>query len=296
MAALQSIRSRGKLIAICVGGALLAFVLGDFINSGATIFGASQTKIGDINGTSIDYNEFMGRVEQRETFMKLATGRSTLDAQTSDEVRDYCWEQAVRENTIGKFLEKQGIQATDDELVYMIETGNVTPFMRQAFANPETGMFEAARVKAYAAQNDPESRFIWRNLENELKDSREYVKYISMVSAGLYVTNAEVENEFKNRTHISDFKYVALPLSEVKDEEISVTDAALKDYYSKNQNAFFRLQESRDVAYVSFDVIPTKEDSAVIRESVEKLGIDQKDDETYQKGGANPNELFAVDL
>ena len=161
MAALQSIRSRGKLIAICVGGALLAFVLGDFINSGATIFGASQTKIGDINGTSIDYNEFMGRVEQRETFMKLATGRSTLDAQTTEEIRDYCWEQAVRENTVGKFLDKQGVQATDDELVFMIKTGNVTPFMRQAFANPETGMFEPARVTAYAAQTDPESRFIW---------------------------------------------------------------------------------------------------------------------------------------
>lgn len=271
MAALQSIRSRGKLIAICVGGALLAFVLGDFINSGATIFGASQTKIGDINGTSIDYNEFMGRVEQRETFMKLATGRSTLDAQTTEEIRDYCWEQAVRENTVGKFLDKQGVQATDDELVFMIKTGNVTPFMRQAFANPETGMFEPARVTAYAAQTDPESRFIWNNLETELRESREYVKYISMVSSGLYVTNAEVETEFKNRTHISDFKYVALPISEVKDEEISVTDAALKDYYSKNQNAFFRSQESRDVAYVSFDVIPSKEDSAVIRESVEKL-------------------------
>jgi peptidyl-prolyl cis-trans isomerase D len=279
MAALQSIRSRGKLIAVCVGGALLAFVLGDFINSGATIFGASQTKIGDINGESLDYNEFMSKVDQRETFMKLATGRSTLDAQTTDEIRDYCWEQEVRKNTIGKFLEKQGLRTTDDEIVYMINSGNVTPFMRQAFANPETGVFEPARVTAYMSQNDPESRFIWQTLENELRDSRDYVKYVSMVSSGLYVTKAEVENEFKNRTHISDFKYVALPLSEVKDDEIAVTESALKDYYSKNQNAFQRIQETRDIAYVSFDVIPTKEDSTAVLESVNKIrtGLQEAD-------------------
>ena len=277
MAALQSIRSRGKLIAICVGGALLAFVLGDFINSGATIFGASQTKIGDINGTSIDYNEFMSKVEQRETFMKVATGRSTLDAQTTDEIRDYCWEQAVRENTIGKFLEAQGIKATDDELAYMISNGNVTPFMRQAFADPETGVFNPARATAYVSQNNAESRFIWQTLENELRESREYVKYISMVSSGLYVTTKEVEHEFKNRTHISDFKYVALPISEVKDEEINVTDAALKNYYSDHKNAFLRTQETRDVAYVSFDIIPSKEDSAAIKESVEKIKVGLKD-------------------
>ena len=51
MAALEKIRSHGKLIAICVGGALLAFVLGDFDRILATLLGAGQTTVAKINGT-----------------------------------------------------------------------------------------------------------------------------------------------------------------------------------------------------------------------------------------------------
>ncbi|MBO7441056.1 MAG: SurA N-terminal domain-containing protein [Bacteroidales bacterium] len=104
MAVLSSIRSRGKLIAICVGGALLAFVLGDFISSGATIFGASQTKMGDINGNTIDYVQFQQQVESRQAFMEQLYGRNALNGNVNDEVRDYVWQQAVRENTILKTL------------------------------------------------------------------------------------------------------------------------------------------------------------------------------------------------
>ena len=274
MAALQSIRSKGKLIAVCVGGALLAFVLGDFINSGATIFGASQTKVGEINGTSIDYNEFSNIVDRRETFIKLASGRSTLDAETTDEIREDCWERLVRKNVVGKFIEKQGIRATNDELVFMLRTGNVTPFMRQAFVNPETGLYDPARATAFMAQNDAESRFIWQTLEDELREAKEYSKYVSMVSSGLYVTKAEVEQQFKNRTHVSDFKYVAFPLSDVKDSEVAVTEAAMKEFYKTVVNSFTRYQETRDIAYVSFDIVATKEDSASILSGVEKIKTD----------------------
>lgn len=272
MAALEKIRSHGKLIAICVGGALLAFVLGDFDRILATLLGSGQTTIAKINGTGIDYGEFMeNRVKSREQFMKLATGRNTLDAQSSNEVRDYCWEQLVRENTVGKFLSEQGIQASDAELVYMIQTGNVTPFMRQAFANPETGRIDEARIRAYMSQTDPESKFIWKTLENELREAREYNKYLSMISQGLYVTKAEVEQEFKRRTQLSDIKYVSVPLSEVADNEVAATESDLKNYYEKNKKRFYRYQETRDIAYVSFDVIPTEEDSAAILKSTNAI-------------------------
>ena len=38
MATLDKIRSKGVLLAVIVGTALLAFIIGDFLNSGSTLF------------------------------------------------------------------------------------------------------------------------------------------------------------------------------------------------------------------------------------------------------------------
>ena len=50
MAALENIRKRGKLLAIVIGFALAAFILGDFINTGG---GGSLPELADINGNKV---------------------------------------------------------------------------------------------------------------------------------------------------------------------------------------------------------------------------------------------------
>lgn len=262
MAAIQSIRSHGKLIGICVGGALVAFILGDFLTSGATLFGASQTKMGEVNGNTIDYLQFQDEVSRRENFMKIASQRSTIGSEMSDEIKEYCWEQAVLKNTIVANAEKQGIMVTGDEIAGLVQTGNVTPTIRQSFANPEKGgAYDPALVSAYVSQTDARSRFVWSVLEDELRTSRITMKYFEMVNAGIYVTNAEVEREFAQRTQISDIKYVAIPYSDIKNEEVTVSEAALQKYYKDNIARFDNSTETRDIAYVSFDVIASQKDS-----------------------------------
>ena len=269
MAVLSSIRSKGKLIAICVGGALLAFVLGDFLSSGATIFGASQTKMGAINGYSIDYTQFQNQVEARETFLKLVTQRSSLDGNAIEEVRDYVWQQAVRENTILKNAKDQGVTVTDAEVAHLLQTGYVTSTIRQLCADPQTGMYNPQmatqfiqRAHEMQMQGDKSGQFVWQTLEDELRESRQVEKYFGMVNAGLYVTTAEVEREFAQRTQLSDIKYVAIPYTDIKDEEVTVTDDQIKKAYNDNIKRFTNREETRDISYVVFDIIPSEQDSA----------------------------------
>lgn len=265
MAVLSSIRSKGKLIAVCVGGALLAFVLGDFISSGQAIFGASQTKMGDINGTTIDYRQFENQVKAREQFTQLIYGRS--DGNAADEIRENVWQQAVRENTILKNANDQGIIVTDAEIANLIQTGYVTSTIRQLFADQQTGLYDPSKVTRFMQEGtDAQSRFIWQNLEDELRESRQLSKYLEMVNAGLYVTTAEVEREFAQRTQLSDIKYVAIPYSDIKDEEVSVSEDKLKTFYNENIKRYESTTETRDLSYVVFDVIPTQKDSAAALE------------------------------
>ena len=252
------------MIAVCVGGALLAFVLGDFISSGATIFGASQTKMGDINGTTIDYQQFQLQVESKEAYMKSLYNQSALNGNMADEIRDQVWQQAVMENTILKNANDQGLIVTDDEVAHLIQTGYVTNVIRQIATDPQTGMYNPQQVNDFIVQgsNNSQYRFLWQNMEDELRQSRQFNKYLSMVNAGLYVTTAEVEREFAQRTQLSDIKYVAIPYSEIKDEEVSVSDDKLKAFYNDNIKRYVSSTETRDLSYVVFDVIPTDKDSA----------------------------------
>ena len=51
MATLQTIRNRGGLlVSIVIGLALIAFIVGDALNSGSRIFNSQRNQIGEIAG------------------------------------------------------------------------------------------------------------------------------------------------------------------------------------------------------------------------------------------------------
>ena len=56
MATLQKIRSKGPVIAIVIGIALLAFLLGDFLSSGRAFFDEDQN-VAEINGIGVSIQE-----------------------------------------------------------------------------------------------------------------------------------------------------------------------------------------------------------------------------------------------
>ena len=253
------------MIAIAVGAALLAFILGDFLNSSYSIFGQNQFNMGEVNGETISYQDFMEKVNERENFIKLVTNQSTLSGDMQDQIREYVWEDMIRENVIGVNAKKLGIAASDDELINMIKTGNVTQTIRQLFANPQTGMYDPSIVMSFLSDQRQETRaanqFVWDYLERELRENRVSSKYFNMIASGLCVTTSEVEQEFADRTTISDVKFVSLPYSDVKDEEIQVSESELNQYYNENRKLFERDAETRDVNYVAFEVVASQKDS-----------------------------------
>ena len=79
MATLQKIRNRaGLLIAIVIGVALLAFLLGDFLTSGNVAFKRSQLVIAKINGTSVYYNEYFDIEKDKTDYLQLYYNHSIL--------------------------------------------------------------------------------------------------------------------------------------------------------------------------------------------------------------------------
>ena len=72
MATLQTIRNRGGLlVSIVIGLALLAFIVGDALNSGSQIFNSGKNEVGEIAGEGISIIDFQNRVAKNEEIVKV---------------------------------------------------------------------------------------------------------------------------------------------------------------------------------------------------------------------------------
>ena len=58
MAIFEKIRRRSGLVILVIGTALAAFILGEFLNSGSSMFDSDQDAVGFINGNKISYFDF----------------------------------------------------------------------------------------------------------------------------------------------------------------------------------------------------------------------------------------------
>ncbi|HEY5499876.1 MAG TPA: SurA N-terminal domain-containing protein, partial [Bacteroidales bacterium] len=120
MATLQKIRNKASLLAIIIGFALFAFIIGDFLNSGSTLFRQSQQKIAKIGDSSLDYKEYEARIKEMEEVYKIQTGQTNLDDAILGQIRESVYETIVRERLLDEQSEKLGVSVTGKEVYNMI--------------------------------------------------------------------------------------------------------------------------------------------------------------------------------
>src|SRR5690606_25394138 len=95
------------------------------------------------------------------------------------------------------------------------------------------------------------------------------MKYNSLVSNSVYVTNLEANDEYTRRNKLANFEYVQLDYASIADEAITLTDADYKAYYDENRKLFVNLEETRDLLFVEFDASPKAQDTLRVLEQVQ---------------------------
>ncbi len=263
MATLQSIRERaGVLIAIVIGLALLAFVLGDFLGQGSGP--AFRTKkifeIAEINGKSISYQLFDERVENLTEIYEL-TSQTTMDEETVESIREQTWQQLIREYVLNEELEELGVMVSSDEMFDLVQGVEPHPFIQQLFTDPQTGQLNRAGLMQFlkTLDNDPAQRAYWLFLENEILQDREFTKYNNLIRQGLYVTGLEAEKEMMATNKKVNFSYIVKRLTTIPDSMVTFTESELQKYYRNNQQDY-KQTASRNIEYVTFDVVPSTAD------------------------------------
>ena len=65
------------------------------------------------------------------------------------QLREQAWNQLLFEIAYQKQFDKLGLKVSPEELVDMVQGNNISPAVRQAFTNPQTGVFDKSAIISY---------------------------------------------------------------------------------------------------------------------------------------------------
>jgi len=253
------------------------FALNNFLKS--TSSSGNITNVGEVLGEDILIQTLMQKVDEGIRNWKSQNKQSVLTQTIIGQIRSLVWDQYVRELVMNNEYSKLGIDVSDDEFWELLQGLNAHPEITKipAFQDPSTGQFDRTRVLAYLKQidQDPtgEARTRWVGFQEYLIGLVKTSKYNALVSNAMYVTNEEAKVNFNEKSQNVTFNYVAIPLTSVADSIVEPTESEIKTYYT-NHKADYERDASKDVDFVVFTVVPSAEDDAITKSSIEDLKSD----------------------
>jgi len=288
MSILQTIRDRAAwLVFGLIALSLIGFLLMDAFVGRSRLFGNRSTVVGTIDGQKIEYDEFERQVSGQEERYK-AQGYPVNDAMQQN-IRDEVWRQMIEDALLSKDYTKLGLDVSDKEINDMLVGVDAIPDVKRAFTDPKSGIFDS---QAAAAQIN-QLRSIYKAGPKKNGDNRQYEaaksffeesvpqiikmrlreKYTSLLANSSYVPKWMIEKMNADNSQIAAISYVNTPYFTVPDSAAKITDGEIEDYVSQHKDQF-KQEESRSIAYVTFDAAPSASDSAKIRQQLVDLSAE----------------------
>lgn len=273
MATLEKIRSKGPLLIIVVGLALLAFIIGDFLNSGATFFGKSRETIAKIQGESIHYTDYGAALDQMTEVYKIETGQSNLTEDIMDQIHSSVWESLISEKILYAQAEKVGITVTPEELSERLIGNNIHPIIAQrATFYDETGRFNRTYLIQFLNSldqnfdNNPamqaevnKAKDYWNFWEKAVKNDILQEKYNNLISKAIVANSLDAKSNFEASKRTVDVNYVVQPYFSLPDSTVAVSNNEIKNRYNKNKEQY-KQDDNCAISYVAFNIEPLKAD------------------------------------
>jgi peptidyl-prolyl cis-trans isomerase D len=278
MASLQKIRNHGALLIAIVGLAMLAFILGDFLNSGSSFFNRSRENVGVIEGQKIHYTEYEAAKEQLTEVYKIETGRSDFDEDTHAQIRNQVWNMMMMDYTLRAQAKAIGMDITADELSALCIGDNVHQIIRsrRAFMD-ENGQFSRDAVvnllqainqegeDAEQNANLKQAKDYWMYWEKAVRISYMQEKYTALLQHLFKANSLDAEYAFNGRQNGVSAEYVMQPYYAVADSLVKVNDNDIRKLYKQHKQQY-KQTPNRAIEYVAFDIKPSEDDFKAAQE------------------------------
>ncbi len=277
---LESIRKRTGLLVGIVGLALVIFILESLLGSGASIFGGNQNVIGMVNGKKIDRNEFYTKVENQLNMIRQQKQSNDIDDQTRKQVVDYIFQAYISDNVIKPQYNILGLSVSEDELyenmvvnpvqtIIQRLTDQKTGKIYEQLARPD-GSLDPNKFRSFVSTASGDQELFVKQMEEDVTNTRLAEKYATLVRKAIYVTTAEAKQNYLQQNAKLNVSFVEKRYDSVGDSAVKVTDDDIKKCYDESKYKYITLNTNRKIEYVSFPIIPSKEDVAAIEKDAQR--------------------------
>jgi len=270
MAIIGKIRKRSGLLIILIGVAIAGFVLQDAFKGSR---GFQNKELGVVDGVNITYPEFEKKVEEQVEQAKTQQRKESLTSQETYQIRQSVWNQLVNDVLMNKEYEKLSIEVPTEEMNDMFYGKFLHQFITQNFTNPKTGQVDKQRVVSIIENFDqlkPEEQKQWKSIEEYIKNDRLRNKYNNLISKSYYLPKAFAKKAYQAQNEFVKCRLIAVDYNSISDSAVVLNDKDYQAYYDEHKQEFEQ-EASRDIDYVLFEVLPSKEDVENINKQVNEL-------------------------
>ncbi len=249
---------------------LLSMTIGGLVGGANIIdriFGRNQINqyVGIIDGKRITHQEYL-----REVNLQLQNQRRqnpNLDSRGVQNARNAAWNTIVDKTIQDKKIAELNLQTLDDE-VYSFLLYSPPPQLQQQLTDAgyfadSTGVFQLEQYQtALKTGNYPNTlEDFWIIWEDYLKGWLPVRKLQNLYNQTASVSDYEVRIDFMKKNIKCSLEYIYVPLNEVADSLIQVSDEEISARYEKDKDRLYKTDPSRIVEYVIWPTNLTEIDS-----------------------------------
>ena len=283
MATLQKIRNRAGLLIIVVGVALLAFIIGDGLRSGSSILQNNKNVALNIDGEKVkfeDYQQLLSdRTEQYEQQGKL-TERDRV------EIGNQLAQELIAVHAIEQEAETIGLKVTPAEVSALVfgEGLPASPLAIQFFSQIGAGdpqqirqllnQLDINNIKTLPADQQGmmlKVRSKWIETEKQIHTQRLSEKLNALLTRS-YAINS-LDEKYTTGLGSRTVAVVRTPSTILPNDQITVTDQQVKEYYESHKQAYAIPYEQAKVNYFSVQIRPSEADYAKAKADVDSARI-----------------------
>src|SRR5919204_1014489 len=225
---------KGVLLAV-----VLAFVVTIFYQWGVRSGGGpSRSEVATIFGQPISVREFQSMYNALQQQYRALLRMPEVDLSAQFNFREMALEELAKRAILLRLAEQYGVVVTQQELDDHIF--GMAPFQEQ-------GRFSFARYQAVLRSQVPP--IAPRQFEAQQRQALLLQKVITLLTEGLQVTDAEVEQMYRHDNEQIAVRYIMLTASAFE-AQVTMTDEELQAYYEAHKEAY-RDPEQRQIRYVA---------------------------------------------
>ena len=246
---MQIIRSNvGKVMTILIVGGFRAWMVYGLGMEVTGAGGGRRGELGSVNGTPVTAEAFQRRVQQLEQQFR-SQGNGKITAEQERQIQDRAWDDLVGEILTQQELDRRGIRATDDEIRYAA-LNIPAPAYQQQEVFQTNGQFDLNKYRAYLSSPQASDEVL-SELEQYYRGMIPQSKLQEQISAGVWLSDAQLWRMYRDRTETATVEYVALDLSRLSPGSVQVSDAEIRAWYAAHKDEFKRPRTARfTVAYL----------------------------------------------